>query len=110
MSKELLKKDEMAPGGIAPGGSMQKLHTGSWRTYAPITDFQKCTNCLLCWIFCPDSAIGVKDGNKLGTDYQYCKGCGVCAEECPVDAITMPLESELTQEQKNAEQPRERGN
>jgi len=34
----------------------------------------------------------------------------VCAEECPVDAITMHLESEMTQEQKNDEQPRERGN
>ena len=89
MSKKLLTKDEMAPGAVAVGGTMGELYTGSWRTFAPVTDFEKCTHCLLCWIFCPDSAIAVKDGKKLGTDYQYCKGCGICATECPKAAIQM---------------------
>jgi len=101
--QRLLNKDEMKPGAIAEAGTMGKLYTGSWRTYMPITDFEKCTHCLLCWIFCPDSAIVVKDGKKAGTNLQYCKGCGVCAKECPVDAIGMKLESEVSEEDKAAE-------
>jgi pyruvate ferredoxin oxidoreductase delta subunit len=108
MGKRLLTKGEMVPGAVAEGGSMAELYTGSWRTYAPVTDFDKCTNCLLCWIFCPDSAIVVKDGKKLGTDSQYCKGCGICATECPADAIQMKLESEMTEQEKRDEQPRPR--
>jgi pyruvate ferredoxin oxidoreductase delta subunit len=97
---ELLKKDEMKPGGVGKGGSMSKLYTGSWRTYVPITDFEACIQCLKCWILCPDSAIPAEDGERLETDLQYCKGCAICAEVCPVDAIEMVLESELDDEQK----------
>ncbi len=96
---ELLKKDEMKPGAIAAGGTMEQLYTGSWRTYRPITDFEKCTNCLLCWAFCPDSAVPVKDGERQATDLQYCKGCGICATECPVDAIVMKREDELSEDE-----------
>ena len=108
MSKKLLKKDEMAPGAVGEAGTMSELYTGSWRTYAPLTDYEKCTHCLMCWIFCPDSAIAVKDGKKLGTDYQYCKGCGICATECPADAITMKFNNEVTEQEKKAEQPQDR--
>lgn len=108
MADRLMTKDEMIPGAVAPAGSMAKLHTGSWRTYAPQTDFGKCTNCLLCWVFCPDSAIAVKDGKKLGTNFKHCKGCGICAAECPVDAIEMKLESDMTQQEQDNEQPAER--
>ncbi len=108
MSKKLLTKSEMMPGAVGKAGTMGDLYTGSWRTYAPVTDFEKCTHCMLCWIFCPDSAIAVKDGKKLGTDFQYCKGCGICATECPADAIEMKFENELTEQQKKDEQPRDR--
>ncbi len=97
---ELLKKDEMKPGTIAQAGTMAKLYTGSWRTYCPVTDFDKCTHCMICWIVCPDSAIEVKDGNKLGTNLQYCKGCGICAVECPPNAIEMKLESGMSEDEK----------
>ncbi len=97
---ELLKKDEMKPGAIGEAGTMSKLYTGSWRTYCPVTDLDKCTHCMICWIVCPDSAIEVKDGKKLGTNLQYCKGCGICATECPVDAIEMKLESEMSEAEK----------
>ncbi|MHC4479742.1 MAG: 4Fe-4S binding protein [Planctomycetota bacterium] len=97
---ELLKKDQMRPGTVVEGGSMAKLYTGSWRTYCPVTDFEKCTHCMICWIMCPDSAIQVEDGKKLGTDMQYCKGCGICAAVCPVDAIEIKLESDMSEDER----------
>lgn len=106
--KTLMDKNEMIPGGIAEAGTTENLYTGSWRTYAPVTDYEKCTDCHICWIFCPDSAIVVKDGKKLGTDFQYCKGCGICATECPVDCIEMKLDSDLTDEERESEKPQPR--
>jgi pyruvate ferredoxin oxidoreductase delta subunit len=39
---------------------------------------------MICWVYCPDSAVIVKDGKVQGFDYDHCKGCGICAHECPV--------------------------
>jgi 2-oxoacid:acceptor oxidoreductase, delta subunit, pyruvate/2-ketoisovalerate family len=62
--------------------------TGKWRTLRPKLDKEKCINCLLCWMYCPESAISrVEDG--ISIDYEYCKGCGICAEECARKAIVM---------------------
>ena len=95
MKKEGWK--DLPMGGIIdkPGNAVE-YNTGSWRTYVPIWDEDKCTNCFLCWIFCPDDSIKTKDGKIIGIDYDHCKGCGICAEECPdkVKAIEMKLESE----------------
>ena len=41
-------------------------------------------NCLLCWLYCPDSAIALDGETFTGFDLDYCKGCGICAEVCPV--------------------------
>ncbi|MBU4368393.1 4Fe-4S binding protein, partial [Patescibacteria group bacterium] len=38
----------------------KQFKTGAWRTKKPITDKSKCTNCMRCVIFCPDAAITVK--------------------------------------------------
>ena len=97
---ELMKKDQMKPGAIAPAGSMDQLFTGSWRTYVPVTDLEKCTHCMICWVMCPDSSIMVEDGKKVGTDLQHCKGCGICAVECPVDAIEIKLESDMSPDER----------
>ena len=104
MSK-LMKKSEMMMGTATEAGSTAKLNTGSWRTYAPLTDFEECTDCMICWAYCPDSAIAVEEGKKIGTDFQYCKGCGICAVECPVDCIETKLDSELTDSEREAETP-----
>ncbi len=66
-----------------PGNSVEYI-TGSWRTLRPVRDEERCTNCMICWVYCPDSAILVRDGKVVGFDYDHCKGCGICAHECPV--------------------------
>lgn len=108
MSKKLMTKGEMLPGTATEAGTAAQLHTGSWRTYAPLTDYEKCTSCMLCWVYCPDSAVVVRESRKTGTDYQYCKGCGICAVQCPVSCIEMKLDSELTDAEREAERPQPR--
>jgi pyruvate ferredoxin oxidoreductase delta subunit len=66
--------------------------TGSWRTLRPVFDKEKCTKCLLCWVYCPEATIN-RDANDCPViDYDYCKGCGICAHECPTKALTMKRE------------------
>ena len=97
MSRErLLGWREIPIGGIVPEpGTAVEYNTGSWRTYRPVLDKEKCINCMICWISCPDSSIKILDGKMIGFDYDHCKGCGICAEECPkkVRAITMVEET-----------------
>ena len=87
-------------GSIMEPGCSEEYVTGTWRTYRPIHDAEKCIDCMTCWILCPDSAILVEDGKVVGMDYQHCKGCGICAVACPdkVKAITMILESDAHKE------------
>jgi pyruvate ferredoxin oxidoreductase delta subunit len=59
-----------------------------WRTFKPVVDTEKCINCLICYLVCPDGTI-IKEENHVSVAYDYCKGCGVCAHECPKDAINM---------------------
>jgi len=87
---------ELPIGGLmVEPGSAEEYRTGDWRTERPIWDKDKCTNCLLCWMFCPDSAIMLEDGKVVGIDYDHCKGCGICAKECPprVHALDMAPEA-----------------
>ncbi len=96
-------------GVIIEAGNAKKFKTGAWRTKKPITDKSKCINCMRCVVFCPDSAISVKNLADLSeiekaaikvktevvldhTNYDVCKGCGICAEECPTKAILMAKE------------------
>ncbi len=85
---------------ILDAGNAEDYRTGSWRTYRPVWDEEKCIHCLFCWIYCPDSAIIVEEGKMKGIDLEHCKGCGICAQECPpkVKAIEMALEGELQAE------------
>ena len=87
------KVDEIPLGGIIPSnGNGVTYVTGSWRTQRPIFNAAACTNCLLCWLHCPDNSIILEQGKVVGIDVDHCKGCGICAEECnskPVKAMTM---------------------
>lgn len=85
---------EVSRGGVIPGGSTSEAYkTGAWRSHRPLLDREKCNDCLLCWIFCPDSSIHTKDGKLTGFDWEHCKGCGICAQVCPITAISMVEEA-----------------
>lgn len=77
----------ITPGSYEPGSMAGGGKYGA-PTQAPRVDASKCTQCLACWIFCPDSAISV-DGSAVIVDVTHCKGCGICATECPEGAIRM---------------------
>jgi len=80
-------------GAVLPeAGSSLKYKTGDWRALRPLVEKEKCVNCLLCWIYCPDSAI-VREEKWVEVNYDYCKGCGICAHECPKEAIKMVEEA-----------------
>ena len=84
---------EIPIGGIIDkAGSAKEYKTGDWRTFKPVKDEKKCINCMICWIYCPDSSILAKDGKQAGFDYGHCKGCGICASVCPVKCIQMVKE------------------
>jgi len=78
---------EIPVGGVAWKKSLE-YETGTWRSIKPVVDDEKCTRCLECYIYCPDSSISY-EGDRIVIDYAHCKGCGICAKECPQSAITM---------------------
>ena len=51
---------------IIGGGTAKEFKTGDWRSKRPVFIPEKCINCLTCWIYCPDSAVIVKDGKVIG--------------------------------------------
>jgi pyruvate ferredoxin oxidoreductase gamma subunit len=70
----------------APGSSLRR-HTGSWRVFRPVIDFDACTRCGICFALCPDGAITL-DGKAFPViDYDHCKGCMMCSQECPLHCI-----------------------
>ena len=81
---------------LTPGTSKQ-FNTGDWRSRRrPVTDYEKCIKCGMCYIMCPDMCYTPNPENE-GTytwDSFYCKGCGICIEECPKDAISWEDERE----------------
>lgn len=97
----LKNKDEMDVGARTPGGSSVEFNTGSWRALRPTIHLDKCINCMLCFLYCPDNALlidktGGKDGNPkiIGVDLKHCKGCSICSSVCPVKCITMIKETD----------------
>jgi pyruvate ferredoxin oxidoreductase delta subunit len=101
MSDKKKKKGwkEIPIGGLILDGGNSKdrekgYKTGDWRVQKPELDKTKCTNCMTCWWWCPDSAIIIDKDKKImkGFDYDFCKGCGICAKNCPVKAINMKNE------------------
>jgi 2-oxoacid:acceptor oxidoreductase delta subunit (pyruvate/2-ketoisovalerate family) len=76
--------------GIVRPGETAQPRMGGWRTgVKPVVALDRCVNCLLCWLYCPDSAVQLDGTTFVGFDYDSCKGCEICSVVCPVDAIEM---------------------
>ncbi|HLV09703.1 MAG TPA: 4Fe-4S binding protein [Halanaerobiales bacterium] len=94
-------KDISRGGVILEPGNAESYQTGSWRTKKPLWSKEKCIQCLLCWIYCPDLSINLQEGKVSGVDYDHCKGCGICAHQCPAGALEMIAEDESDIEEKD---------
>ncbi len=86
-----------------PGNTALKDLSASRQGFLPVFDRDKCIDCALCELACPDFCFVWEDsrdpGDKkwrrlVGIDYQYCKGCMKCVEICPVAALTELREAE----------------
>ncbi len=91
---ELKPWHDLPLGGVVALEDAEQPVTGGWRTgLRPEVDLDLCVNCLLCWLYCPDSAIVLKGTRFVGFDHDHCKGCEICAEMCPTGAIEMVEET-----------------
>jgi len=74
---------------ITAVGNASARRTGDWSLYKPQIDYEKCTKCMICFIYCPDSAISIDKDSFPVVDFNACKGCDICTTECPPQAITL---------------------
>ena len=104
-TEELEAKEELVPMSlivsiegtqeITRTGNSAARHTGDWRTYRPLIDYGRCTDCMICYAYCPESAMSVGQDGRVKIDYDNCKGCMICLTECPLKAITQTREGSL---------------
>jgi len=81
---------ELPAAGVVVADEAEQPRTGGWRTgLKPDVELAQCVNCLLCWLYCPDSAVVLDGTTFTGFDYDHCKGCEICARVCPTKAIEM---------------------
>ena len=59
------------------------------RDYLPKFNKEKCTQCGICWVFCPLGVIYEEEDGYFNYDEEFCRACGVCAHECSAGAIEM---------------------
>jgi len=63
------------------------------RTYVPVVAHNKCNQCRMCRLLCPDLAMTLNEKTgQVEIDLDFCKGCGICVAFCPKEAIRMELE------------------
>ena len=90
---ELKHWEQLPAAGVVTPGDTPQPRTGSWRMgLKPTVDLSQCVNCLLCWLYCPDSAVTLEGTTFTGFELDFCKGCEICAEVCPSGAIVMVAE------------------
>jgi 2-oxoacid:acceptor oxidoreductase delta subunit (pyruvate/2-ketoisovalerate family) len=89
----LRPSEELLPGGVVRRVEEDRIRTGGWRTgVRPEVELDRCVDCLLCWLYCPDSAIVLEGTHFAGFDLEVCKGCELCSVVCPTGAIAMVAE------------------
>ena len=90
---ELRAWDELPVAGVVERDEALRPRTGNYRTgLRPAVDVAQCVDCLLCWLYCPDSAVVLDETRFAGFDLDVCKGCEICAVVCPTGAIAMVAE------------------
>ena len=91
MSRFIIPKHLEVPLGAvlpAPVKEQPGMITGNWRTERPVIDHEKCTTCLNCFIYCPDSSWHLDEkSEQMVWNADYCKGCLICVNECPVNCL-----------------------
>jgi Pyruvate/2-oxoacid:ferredoxin oxidoreductase delta subunit len=48
---------ELEEAATVKGGTSSAYVVSGWRVKRPVINEAKCTNCLICWIYCPEPAI-----------------------------------------------------
>ncbi|MDG6934453.1 MAG: 2-oxoacid:acceptor oxidoreductase family protein [Nitrososphaerota archaeon] len=89
---ELIMGERTGTEEITSAGNSNAVKTGSWRIFKPIIDYNKCTACMVCFAYCPESALTLRGDYKPVIDEDNCKGCLICYRECPPKAITLEKE------------------
>ena len=94
----------MTIGGINTnfGNSVTNDLSPSRQGYIPIFLPEKCINCGLCDLTCPDMVFRFEKGEykgkeamlNKGLDYFHCKGCLRCVNICPTNALVKGLEAD----------------
>ncbi len=80
---------------ITNTGNTTQIKRKGWDLFKPIIDYDKCTKCRICFVYCPDSAITIDKQNFPQIDYNFCKSCNICYTECPVNAIDMRRKNKI---------------
>ncbi len=89
---------------INPGNTVLKDLSSARHGYYPLYHRDRCIDCGLCDMTCPDYVFVFKMGVDKrgrpapvmqGPNLQYCKGCLRCVEICPVAALTKEREEHL---------------
>ena len=87
---ELRGWTELPWGYALPAADAARQPTGRWRGgRRPSVELERCIDCLLCWLYCPDAAVVLEELAMRGFDYDVCKGCELCVQVCPPHAIAM---------------------
>ncbi|MCS7129619.1 MAG: 2-oxoacid:acceptor oxidoreductase family protein [Candidatus Caldarchaeum sp.] len=90
-----LRSDRVVFSDILEVGNAYLRKTGNWRVFTPVVDYGKCTGCMVCYVYCPDSAVKLNPDKKPVIDYENCKGCLICVLECPMRAISFVREAKV---------------
>lgn len=88
--------DNSPIGGLNPcfANSITNNLEGAREGFLPHYIREKCIDCGLCDVTCPDMVFQFKDGVNMGMDLYHCKGCLRCVEICPTSALVPVKEGE----------------